>query len=46
MLGPFNAQTQEFKEVREEIEQPYVVDHSKYECAFSYPPTHHREAIR
>ncbi len=46
VLGPFSAQTQEFREVREEIEQPYVVDRIKYERAFSYPPTHRREAIR
>jgi nucleoside-diphosphate-sugar epimerase len=36
----------ELKEVRYSFEQPYVVDHTKFERAFGAHPTSHAEAVR
>lgn len=46
VLGLFNPMLRELKEVVYEFEQPFVVDHRKYEQAFGSNSTPHREAIR
>ena len=45
-LARFNANMREIKEILYEFEEPFVVDHSKYERAFGADATPHREAIR
>lgn len=46
LLAPFNANMRETKEILYEFEEPFVVDHSKFERAFGADATPHREAIR
>lgn len=46
VMGWFNPMMREIKEMVYEWEQPYIVDHSKFERAFGAEPTPHREAIR
>ena len=46
VLGLFNPMLREIKEIVYEFEQPFVVEHRKYEQAFGSDPTPHREAIR
>ena len=45
-LGLFSPIMRELAEMLYEWEQPYVVDHSKFERAFGAETTPHREAIR
>jgi nucleoside-diphosphate-sugar epimerase len=45
-LGLFSTMMCELKEISYEFEQPFVVDHQKYERVFGSDPTPHREAIR
>ena len=45
-LGVVNSTLRELKEVRYSFEQPYVVDHSKFERAFGAHPTSHDDAVR
>lgn len=46
VLGLFNAQLRELKEMLYEFEAAFVVDHGKFERAFGAQPTPHREAVR
>jgi hypothetical protein len=46
MLGIFDPTMRELPEIIYQSEQPFVVDHSKYERAFGASTTPHREAIR
>ena len=46
LLGIFDPMMRELPEVLYQSEQPFVVDHSKYERAFGISTTPHREAIR
>jgi nucleoside-diphosphate-sugar epimerase len=46
LLGVFDPMMRELPEVLYQSEQPFVVDHSKYERAFGASITPHREAIR
>jgi nucleoside-diphosphate-sugar epimerase len=46
LLGWFSPMMQELKEISYEFEQPFVVDHRKYEAVFGRQTTPHREAIR
>ena len=46
MLGIFDPMMRELPEVLYQSEQPFVVDHSKYERAFGASTTPHRDAIR
>jgi nucleoside-diphosphate-sugar epimerase len=46
LLAPFNANMRETKEILYEFEEPFIVDHSKFERAFGADATPHREAIR
>jgi hypothetical protein len=46
LLGLFSPMLHELKEISYEFEQPFIVDHRKYERVFSSDPTPHREAIR
>jgi hypothetical protein len=45
ILGIFNPMMREFQEIFYEFEQPYIVDHSKYEKVFGCDTTPHNEAI-
>jgi nucleoside-diphosphate-sugar epimerase len=45
-LGVFSKMMCELKEISYEFEQPFIVDHQKYERVFGSDPTPHREAIR
>ena len=45
MVGVFNPTVREVREVLYQSEQPFVVDHSKYERAFGVETTPHRDAI-
>jgi nucleoside-diphosphate-sugar epimerase len=45
-LGLFSKMMCELKEISYEFEQPFIVDHHKYERVFGSDPTPHREAIR
>jgi nucleoside-diphosphate-sugar epimerase len=45
-LGLFSKMMSELKEISYEFEQPFIVDHQKYERVFGSDPTPHREAIR
>jgi nucleoside-diphosphate-sugar epimerase len=45
LLGIFNPVIRELPEILYQSEQPFVVDHSKYERAFGFHATPHREAI-
>jgi nucleoside-diphosphate-sugar epimerase len=45
-LGLFSKMMCELKEISYEFEQPFVVDHQKYERVFGSDPTPHREAIQ
>ena len=46
MLGVFDPTMRELPEVMYQSEQPFVVDHGKYERAFGINTTPHREGIR
>lgn len=46
VLGLFNPILREIKEILYEFEQPFIIDHGKYERAFGSHPTPHPEAIR
>jgi len=46
MLGIFDPTMRELPEVMYQSEQPFVVDHGKFERAFGISTTPHREAIR
>ncbi|MFV1859851.1 MAG: hypothetical protein ACC647_10965 [Anaerolineales bacterium] len=46
VLGILNPTMRELKEVLYIVEEPFVVDHSKYEQAFGADTTPHRRAIR
>ena len=45
-LGVFDPVIRELPEILYQSEQPFVMDHSKYERAFGAEPTPHLEAIR
>jgi nucleoside-diphosphate-sugar epimerase len=45
LLGLFNADVREFKEMMYEFQEPYVVDHSQYQAAFGNEATPHEAAI-
>jgi nucleoside-diphosphate-sugar epimerase len=45
VVAQFNPTLREVRELLYEFEEPFVVDHSKYEAAFGAEPTPHREAI-
>jgi nucleoside-diphosphate-sugar epimerase len=45
-LGLFSSMMRELKEISYEFEQPFIVDHQKYERVFGCDSTPHREAIR
>lgn len=45
-LGIFSPELREVKEMLYEFEEPFVVDHSKYENAFGSDVTPHREALQ
>jgi nucleoside-diphosphate-sugar epimerase len=45
-LGLFSSMMCEIKEISYEFEQPFIVDHQKYERVFGNDSTPHREAIR
>jgi len=45
-LGIFSPELSEVKEMLYEFEEPFVVDHSKYENAFGSEVTPHREALQ
>jgi nucleoside-diphosphate-sugar epimerase len=46
LLGLFSQTMYELKEISYEFEQPFIVDHRKYESVFGSDPTPHRSAIR
>jgi nucleoside-diphosphate-sugar epimerase len=46
VLALFVPVLREMKEMLYEFEEPFIVDHSKFELAFGANPTPHREAIR
>jgi len=46
LLALFSPMMRELKEMLYEFEEPFIVDHSKYERAFGSDTTPHREAIR
>ena len=46
LLGIFDPVIREVPEILYQSEEPFVVDHSKYERAFGADTTPHREAIR
>jgi len=46
LLGIFDPVIREVPEILYQSEQPFVVDHSRYERAFGADTTPHREAIR
>jgi nucleoside-diphosphate-sugar epimerase len=45
LLGIFDPVIHELPEILYQSEQPFVVDHSKYERVFAFAATSHREAI-
>ncbi len=45
-LGIFSSELREVKEMLYEFEEPFIVDHSKYEQAFGSEVTPHREALQ
>lgn len=45
LIALFNPVVKELKEVLSNYEQPYIVDHSKFEKAFGNPSTPHETAI-
>ncbi len=45
-LGIFSPELREVKEMLYEFEEPFVVDHTKYEQAFGSAVTPHREALQ
>jgi nucleoside-diphosphate-sugar epimerase len=45
LLGLFNANLRELKEMMYEFEEPYIVDHSQYQAAFGGEATPHEAAI-
>ena len=45
MIGPFNTGIRETIEMLYEFEEPFVVDHSKFEKAFGEHATPLKEAI-
>jgi nucleoside-diphosphate-sugar epimerase len=45
-LGLFSPMLRELKEISYEFEQPFIVDHQKYDRVFGSDPTPHREAIQ
>lgn len=45
LMGLFNANLREFKEMMYEFEEPYVVDHSQYQAIFGNGATPHEAAI-
>jgi nucleoside-diphosphate-sugar epimerase len=45
-LGLFSKMMRELKEMSYEFEEPFIVDHQKYERVFGSETTPHREAIR
>jgi nucleoside-diphosphate-sugar epimerase len=44
-VGLFNSQVRELLEMWYEFDEPFMLDHSKYEAAFGNPATPLREAI-
>ncbi len=46
MLGLFNPMIKEVKEMMYSWEEPYIVDHSKYEKSFGNHATDHKAAIK
>ena len=46
VMALFNPIMREIKEMLYEFEEPFVLDHSKFEQAFGSSPTPHAEAIR
>jgi nucleoside-diphosphate-sugar epimerase len=46
MLGLFNPMIREVKEMMYTWEEPYIVDHSKFEAAFGVEITSHEEALK
>ncbi|MCF7825975.1 MAG: NAD-dependent dehydratase [Candidatus Marinimicrobia bacterium] len=46
MMGLFNPMIKEVKEMMYTWEEPYVVNHSKFEAAFGAEPTSHEVAIK
>ena len=46
ILALFVPVLREMKEMLYEFEEPFIVDHGKFEMAFGANPTPHREAIR
>jgi nucleoside-diphosphate-sugar epimerase len=46
ILARFHPLLRELKETLYQVQQPFVVDHGKYERAFGANPTPHDEAIR
>ena len=45
LLGLFNSDLREFKELMYAFEEPYVVDHSQFAAVFGEEVTPHKEAI-
>lgn len=45
LIGPFNGNVRELKEMLYEFEEPFVVDHSRFEAAFGNVATPLAEAI-
>ncbi len=46
LLALFNPMMREIKEMLYQFEQPFIVDHSRFEAQFGASPTPHAEAIR
>ncbi len=46
MLGLFNPIIRELAEMRYEFEEPYIMDGSKFQRAFGFTPTSHRQALQ
>lgn len=46
ILGLFSPMIKEVKEMMYTWEEPYIVDHSKFEAAFGATPTSHEKAIK
>jgi nucleoside-diphosphate-sugar epimerase len=46
ILARFNPILRELRETAYQLEQPFVMDHGKYERAFGASPTPHEDAIR
>lgn len=45
-LGLFNPIIRELVEMRYEFEEPYIMDSSKFQRAFGFTPTPHRQALQ